>query len=122
MTMLPRAAVAIAQAPPPGIPPGMPPGPPPNIADLARKTQNPVSDLVSVPFQFNFNSGGDLNGRTALTVNLQPVIPFKINGRLNAVARTVVPLDSLPAGPIDRASGIGDIQEQFFLTPARPGQ
>ena len=23
--------------------------------DLAKKTQNPVGDLISVPFQFNFN-------------------------------------------------------------------
>jgi hypothetical protein len=25
-------------------------------ADLAKKTQNPVADLISVPFQNNFNS------------------------------------------------------------------
>jgi len=29
-----------------------------DTTELAKKTQNPVGDIVSVPFQFNFNSGG----------------------------------------------------------------
>jgi hypothetical protein len=27
------------------------------VTELAKKTQNPVSDLISVPFQNNFNFG-----------------------------------------------------------------
>jgi hypothetical protein len=44
---------------------------------LAKATQNPVADLVSVPFQFNFNTGGGYGDRTFFNLNLQPVVPVK---------------------------------------------
>jgi len=34
--------------------------PPVDATALAKQSQNPVGSLVSVPFQFNFNTGGDL--------------------------------------------------------------
>jgi hypothetical protein len=49
---------------------------PPQAGDLAKATQNPVGDLLAVPFQFNFNSGGGIpDGRTLYNFNFQPVIP-----------------------------------------------
>jgi hypothetical protein len=41
---------------------------------LAKATQNPVGDLISLPFQFNFNTAGDLGDRTFFNRNFQPVI------------------------------------------------
>ena len=38
-----------------------------NATALAKQTQNPVADLVSIPFQFNFNSGGGLDDGTLST-------------------------------------------------------
>jgi len=32
---------------------------------LAKETQNPVSSLITVPLQFNFNNGGDLGDSTS---------------------------------------------------------
>lgn len=88
---------------------------------LAKASQNPVGDLIAVPLQFNFNTGGDLEDRTFLNLNFQPVIPFKLTRGWNVVARTIVPLNSLP-GPLDtRFSGFGDIQQQVYFTPASPG-
>jgi len=98
--------------------------PPPQEHDttaLAKQTQNPVGDLVSVPFQFNFNTGGDLEDRTFLNVNVQPVMPFRVTDRWNVIARTIVPLDSMPGEADTRFSGVGDIQQQIFITPAKPG-
>ena len=34
-----------------------------NATELAKKTQNPVADLISVPFQNNFNFGAGANRR-----------------------------------------------------------
>ena len=96
--------------------------PEPSATDLAKQTQNPVASLTSLPFQFNFNGGGDLKDQTLFNTNFQPVIPFKINAQWNGIARTIVPINSVPTGPTTRASGIGDIQEQFFLSPAHPGK
>ena len=64
-----------------------------NTAELAQKLANPVSDMVSIPFQFNWNGriGPYDKGQTAY-VNIQPVIPIKLNQDWNLIARTVAPL------------------------------
>jgi hypothetical protein len=93
-----------------------------SVTDLAKQTQNPVSSLISLPFQFNFNGGGDLSDQTLLNINFQPVLPFQINDRWNGIARTIVPMNSVPTGDTTRASGVGDIQEQFFISPAKAGK
>ena len=90
-----------------------------DVNALAKQTQNPVGDLVSVPLQFNFNTGGDLEERTLFNLNLQPVIPFSVTSSWKLILRTIVPINSFPAADDGRASGVGDIQTQAFFTPAR---
>jgi hypothetical protein len=34
-----------------------------DAGDLAKQTQNPVSDLISIPFQYNMHFGTGLNNR-----------------------------------------------------------
>jgi hypothetical protein len=88
---------------------------------LAKATQNPVAALTTLPFQFNFNNGGDLEDGTIFNLNFQPVIPFRLTDSINVIARTIIPINSAP-GPVGtRFSGVGDIQSQLFLTPATPG-
>ncbi len=106
------SAAAIAQTP----------APEPDTTDLARKTQNPVGDLVSVPLQFNFNTGGDLEDATFFNLNVQPVIPFKMTGGWNMILRTIIPIDSVPASDNVSYSGVGDIQVQAYITPSSPGK
>src|SRR5271154_5685189 len=73
-----------------------PPTPPPdtNTTALAKQTQNPVGDIISLPFQFNFNNGGDLQDRTLFNLNFQPVIPIHISAGWTVIARTIVPINS----------------------------
>jgi hypothetical protein len=92
-----------------------------DVAALAKTSQNPIGDLITLPFQTNFNTGGGLDDQTFLNVNFQPVMPFKVSDGWNVIARTIVPLDSLPGPNGSRFSGVGDIQEQIYLTPAKPG-
>ena len=94
--------------------------PPPDAAALAKETQNPVANLISVPFQFNFNGAGDLGQETLFNLNVQPVIPFKLNDGINVIARTIIPINSAPGPDGTRYSGVGDIQEQLFLTSSKP--
>jgi hypothetical protein len=90
---------------------------------LAKATQNPVADLVSLPFQFNFNTGGGLDDQTFFNLNFQPVMPVKgVVPNWTIIARTIVPYVSVPAGGGTRQGGLGDIQGQFFLTPAQSGK
>ena len=49
--------------------------------DLAKKTQNPISDLISVPFQNNWNFNVGPRDKTQYVLNIQPVIPVKLSGK-----------------------------------------
>jgi hypothetical protein len=92
-----------------------------DVTELAKKTQNPVADLVTIPFQFNWNSGGGLGDQTFFLLNFQPVLPIKLSPRWNLISRTIVPLANYPGPSGTRFGGFGDIQEQLFFTPAKPG-
>ena len=89
---------------------------------LAKQTQNPVADLVSIPFQFNWNTGGGLGDETMQVINIQPVLPLALDDDWLLVSRTIVPLVNVPLPSGDRSTGIGDIQEQMYLTAAKPGK
>lgn len=89
---------------------------------LAKQTQNPVADLVTIPFQFNWNTGGGLGDETMQVINIQPVLPLALDDDWLVVSRTVVPLVNVPLASGARSTGIGDIQEQMFFTSAKPGK
>ena len=99
-------------------------GPPEKVdaTALAKQTQNPVADLVSIPFQFNFNSGGGLGDGTLYNLNIQPVIPITLNKDWKLIARAIVPYISSPAPGGGQEGGFGDIQLQSYLTPAHSGK
>jgi hypothetical protein len=92
--------------------------------ELAKIAQNPIGNLVNVPFQENvYLNTGPLGGTYNL-LNVQPVIPVAINSDWNILTRTIVPVVSLPAFVPDqsRTNGIGDVQFSAFLSPANPGE
>ncbi len=92
----------------------------PSASELAKQTQNPVADLISVPFQnnFNFNTGPD--NRTVWILNVQPVIPIKLTDQWNLITRTIMPIINQPslAPGIESAFGLGDINPSLFFSPA----
>jgi hypothetical protein len=89
---------------------------------LAQKLQNPVASLISVPIQNNWDFGIGTTDAMRYTANIQPVIPFKLNGDLNLITRTIVPIihAESPVAGGDSISGMGDIVQSFFLSPAKP--
>ncbi len=56
-----------------------PPAPPTDATALAKEQQNPISSMATMPWQFNFNSGGGLEDSTLFLLNVQPVMPFKVS-------------------------------------------
>jgi hypothetical protein len=50
---------------------------PPSAAELAKKLANPISDLVSIPFQFNWDEGVGPNDDLRFMLNFQPVLPMR---------------------------------------------
>jgi opacity protein-like surface antigen len=89
---------------------------------LAKKSQNPIADMVSLPFQSNTNFNSGPFNRTQEILNIQPVVPLHLNEDWNVISRTIIPLISQP-DPLQDSStnGIGDITQSLFLSPAHPG-
>ena len=92
-------------------------------AELAKKLSNPISDLVSVPFQFNWEQNVGPDKQTRFILNVQPVMPFTLTPRVNLIARVIVPFVSQP--PLFEgglaASGVSDILTSFFFSPNTGG-
>ena len=89
--------------------------------ELAKLAQNPVGNLISVPFQNNTNLNVGPDKRTQNILNIQPVIPISVNEEWNIITRTIVPVISQPLPDGDRTNGIGDTVFTAFLSPAKPG-
>jgi hypothetical protein len=91
--------------------------------ELAKLAQNPVGNLISLPFQNNTNLNFGPEKGTQNILNIQPVIPISISPDWNIITRTIIPVISMPAlGPdIGSTNGIGDIDLTAFLSPANPG-
>ncbi len=87
--------------------------------DLARAVQNPVADLVSLPFQNNTNFGFGPREGTQNVLNVQPVIPMDLNDSWLLINRLIVPVVSQPAllPNQSRENGLGDTTYTAFLSP-----
>lgn len=91
--------------------------------DLAKATQNPVGDLISVPFQDNLDLGIGPFDRARNTLNIQPVVPLALNARWSLINRLILPLAWQPDVGADSGGtfGLGDTSATFFIAPSKPG-
>jgi hypothetical protein len=91
-------------------------------AELAKKLQNPIADLISVPLQNNWDFGIGPAEAMRYTVNIQPVIPVSLSTEWNLIIRTIMPViyaeSPVPGG--DNTAGLGDITQSFFFSPKAP--
>ena len=91
--------------------------------DLAKQLANPISSLVSVPFQFNWEQNVGPSDQTRFVLNVQPVMPFTLNEDWNLITRIIMPFVSQP--PLfeggSAAFGVSDILTSFFLSPSGGG-
>jgi hypothetical protein len=103
---------------------------------LAKQLANPISSLISVPFQANEDWGfGPTGNGYKFTLNIQPVIPISISKDWNVIVRTILPIVSQhdlfyfanlpkdsPLRPQNCSQdGLSDTTQSFFLSPKKPG-
>ena len=93
-----------------------------SVEELAKAAQNPVADMISLPFQNNTNFGYGPDDDIQNVLNIQPVVPFHLNENWNLITRTIAPLIYQPEvveGTGDEF-GLGDINFTAFFSPKNP--
>src|ERR1700739_51981 len=107
--------------------------------------QNPVGDLISVPFQNNTNFPIGEVSRIQDVLNIQPVVPIGLSEDWLLISRWITPVIYQPdlgsacragspasseiceirernSAASGGANGLGDLNPSFFLSPAHPGR
>ena len=93
-----------------------------NEDELAKQTQNPVANLISVPFQGNWDFGIGDREATGTMLNIQPVAPFGLTSNWNVILRVIMPVLSQPADDESRFTGMGDTTMTIFFSPVKTGK
>jgi hypothetical protein len=90
-----------------------------DTAALAKQAQNPIANLISLPFQNNTTFDNDPQGEASNVLNIQPVWPFVLGRGFNLITRTILPVVSQPGRTPgeDRQNGLGDMTFTAFLVP-----
>ena len=95
----------------------------PHTSDELRKaTQNPVADLISVPFQNNTTFDIGPFSRIQNALEIEPVIPLHLTKKWMIINRIIQPLvwQPYPNLPTGGEFGFGDLNPTFFLSPIKP--
>lgn len=90
---------------------------------LAKDSQNPISSLVSLPFENNINYNAGPFDKSDNVLTIKPVYPVKLNENWNLINRVLIPIVSRGkrAPNQGREVGLGDITYQGFFSPAKSG-
>jgi hypothetical protein len=92
-----------------------------DMGELARKLNNPTASLISAPLQNNFDFGGGPNDDGfQYKLNIQPVIPFKLNEEWKILSRTILPYiyQENRIGTSSQ-SGLADTSLTLWLSPEK---
>ncbi len=95
--------------------------------DLAKAAQNPLGDIISLPFQNNTSFGyGDYN-KTGNVLNIQPILPFGLGDKgWVMMNRFIIPLPEtrpdLSTEDAENTTGLGDINYTVWFAPPPKGK
>jgi hypothetical protein len=87
---------------------------------LAKQLQNPLGNLIIIPFQNNTDLNVGRDKGTVDNLNIQPVIPIHVSEDWNVITRVVLPLVWSPTLQPAKSVpfGTGPTAFSMFLSPA----
>jgi hypothetical protein len=87
--------------------------------ELAKKSQNPLGDIISLPFENNFDVGFGPKDALIYTLNLKPVYPVHLGDDWLLINRFTVPVVAQGERFAGEGSefGLGDSVYQAFFGP-----
>ncbi|MBW2243302.1 MAG: neuromedin U [Deltaproteobacteria bacterium] len=111
----------------------------PSEEELAKRSQNPVANMISVPFENSLHFDVGPTDKLANVLTIKPVIPVSL-GKFNLINRFIAPViwlegqDRVTAGRggedfgfgevfpgTSSEFGLGNLTYQGFFSPAEPG-
>jgi hypothetical protein len=94
-----------------------------NQQDLAKEAQNPIGNVISLPFENNFQFGAGSEDAFVYLLNIKPVYPVNL-GKVNVINRFILPVIYQEERVEGEGSefGLGDFTYQAFFAPAKPGR
>jgi len=108
--------------------------------NLQQASQNPIANMISVPFENNYEwRAGPDRDTTVNVFNIKPVYPITVTENWNLINRAIVPIihqgsasgqTMIPTEyghligqvDVDSKTGFGDVNYQGYFTPASPGK
>ena len=92
-------------------------------AEIAHQAQNPIANIISVPFENDFNPNTGIHDKFGYVLQVKPVVPFKLSEDWNVITRTIIPVIHVPdlAPGVNGTTGLGDVNLSLFLSPAKVG-
>lgn len=92
-------------------------------SELAKQAQNPIANMVSIPFENDFNPETGVNKKDSYVLQVKPVVPIRVSDDWTLITRTIVPVIQIPdlSSKVRGVTGLGDIQESLFLSPSKSG-
>jgi hypothetical protein len=87
---------------------------------LAKQLQNPLGNLIIIPFQNNTDLNVGPHKGTVDNLNIQPVIPIHVSEDWNVITRMILPLVWSPTLQPAKSTpfGTGPAAFSMFLSPA----
>ena len=94
--------------------------------DAAKAAQNPLANVISMPFQNNTDFGIGAYDKTANVTNIQPILPVSLNEKgWLLINRLIIPFPKsypdLSSENAKNVTGIGDINYTAWFAPPVKG-
>ena len=93
--------------------------------DLAKKAQNPLANIISMPLQWNTDFGIGSDEGKGHVLNIQPIYPVSLSKGATLINRMILPLPkSVPGGGggVGTTAGLGAVVPGFATTMSDAGQ